>query len=134
MAEAARGTADQGDFAGEAAGGRKISARHVLEVPPAETADMVRVNWPLRAVDYDVMNHVNNAAYWSAVEEVLARSPGRDPRPRTDQPVRAILEYGSGIEVGSPVELLVRRDGDKQVDVWFTIDGAVHATARVAKF
>jgi hypothetical protein len=33
--------------------------------------------------------------------------------------------------MGSPVELLVRRRGEQQVDVWFTIDGAVHATARV---
>jgi acyl-ACP thioesterase len=121
------------DVYGEAAGGRKISAKHLLDGPPAEVGpELEWVGWPLRAVDYDVMNHVNNAAYWSAVEEVLARSPGRDPHPRSGQPVRAVLEYGSGIEAGAPVELLVRRDGDKQVDVWFTIDGAVHATARVA--
>jgi acyl-ACP thioesterase len=131
------------DIYGEAAGGRRISARHLLEVPPAETADMERVNWPLRTVDYDVMDHVNNAAYWSAVEEVLARTRRRGLRPggahgrdqragdMFDRPVRAILEYGSGIEMGSPVELLVRRRGEQQVDVWFTIDGAVHATARV---
>jgi acyl-ACP thioesterase len=121
------------DIYGEAAGGRRISAKHMLDGPPTDaSADQLEwVRWPLRAVDYDVMNHVNNAAYWSAIEEVLARSPGRDPHPRADQPVRAVLEYGSGIEIGAPVELLVRRDGDKQLDVWFTIDGAAHATARL---
>lgn len=120
------------DIYGDAAGGRKVSAKHVLDPPPAEVGpELEWMRWPLRAVDYDVMNHVNNAAYWSAIEEVLARSPGRDPHPRAGQPVRAVLEYGSGIEAGAPVELLVRRDSDKQLDVWFTIDSAVHATARL---
>ena len=31
--------------------------------------------WPLRFTDYDVLGHVNNAAAWSAVEEVLADAP-----------------------------------------------------------
>ena len=118
---------------GEAAGGRKISAKHLLEPLPLErmeTGELQRLTWPLRAVDYDVMSHVNNAAYWAAVEELLARSPGRDPRPRADQPVRAVIEYGSGIAMGAPVELLIDR-ADKQLDVWFTIDGAAHAAARL---
>ena len=110
---------------GEAAGGRKISAKHLLPGPPADGADgadaeLERVRWPLRAVDYDVMNHVNNAAYWAAVEEVGV----------PDGPVRATVEYGAGIEMDAPVELLVRRD-DKQTDVWFTVDGTVNATAQL---
>ncbi|MGH9117123.1 MAG: acyl-[acyl-carrier-protein] thioesterase [Acidimicrobiales bacterium] len=106
---------------GEAAGGRKISAKHLLPGLPDEALE--RVPWPLRAVDYDVMNHVNNAAYWAAIEELGAP-------PWAGQPTRAVLEYGSGIAVDAPVELQVRRE-DKQVDVWFTIDGTVHATARL---
>ena len=31
--------------------------------------------WPLRATDIDVVGHVNNAAYWAAVEDELA-APG----------------------------------------------------------
>ena len=31
------------------------------------------VPWPLRATDLDVLDHVNNAAYWAPVEEELAR-------------------------------------------------------------
>ncbi|HEY8544891.1 MAG TPA: acyl-ACP thioesterase domain-containing protein [Acidimicrobiales bacterium] len=126
------------DIYGEAAGGRRIAARHVLPAPPAEGPGrerLERVAWPLRVVDYDVMNHVNNAAYWSAVEEVLACGAGdgaADLRPRDGRPVRAVMEYGAGIPVGADVELLVDR-GDDRVDVWFTVDGAVLATARVAR-
>lgn len=117
------------DIYGEAAGGRRITARHVLPAPPDDRAPLARIAWPLRAVDYDVMRHVNNAAYWSAVEEILARGP------RSDGPRRAILEYGSGIPMGADVELLVDRDGrgDERVDVWFTVAGAVLATARVSR-
>lgn len=111
------------DLYGEAAGGRKISAKHLLDSLPADDTEIDRVAWPLRVTDYDVMNHVNNAAYWSAIEEIGAN-------PWKGQPTRAVLEYGSGIPVDAPVELAVRRD-DKQVDVWFTIDGTVHATARL---
>ena len=121
------------DIYGEAAGGRRITARHVLPPPPTPPAEgLARVPWTLRVVDYDVMNHVNNAAYWSAVEEVLARDDGPDLRPRDDRPVRAIMEYGPGIAVDATVELLVDRHDDR-VDIWFTVDGAVQATARVAR-
>jgi acyl-ACP thioesterase len=129
------------DIYAEAAAGRKVTARHVLAPPPAGDggdgagtgagAGRQRIGWPLRVVDYDVMNHVNNAAYWSAVEEVLAMAPGPDLRPRDDRPVRAIMEYGPGIAVGAPVELLVDRHDDR-VDIWFTVDGTVQASARVA--
>lgn len=112
------------DIYGEATGGRKISAKHMLGGPPDE--ELERVAWPLRAVDYDVMNHVNNAAYWAAIEEVVAG----ERHPWKGQPTRAALEYGSGIAVDAPVELLVRRD-DKQLDVWFTIAGTVHASAQL---
>jgi acyl-ACP thioesterase len=125
---------------GEASAGRKVSSRRWLGPPPRTNgvhADagvpggegLERLRWPLRAVDFDVMRHVNNAAYWAAVEEVLAaRSDGW--RPRRGHPVRAVLEFGSGIEPGSDVELLVSR-GDKQLDAWFTVDGTVHAAARL---
>jgi hypothetical protein len=53
--------------------------------------------------------------------------------PRAGHPVRAILEYGSGIEPGAEVELLVSRT-DKQLDIWFTVAGRVHASARLVSF
>jgi acyl-ACP thioesterase len=119
---------------GEAAQGRRVSSRRWLDPPPTSGGDgaagLERVPWPLRAVDYDVMRHVNNVAYWAAVEEVLSSPSGEGLQAGPDRPVRAVLEYGPGIEAGAPVELLVGR-GDKQLDIWFTVDGTVHASARL---
>jgi acyl-ACP thioesterase len=124
---------------GEAAGGRRISASHRLGPPPGWRDGPVpgtgpgpgeSVRWPLRAVDYDVMRHVNNAAYWAAIEELLSAHPRRGPHPRRGTAVRAVLEYGPGIAPGSPVDLLVER-ADTRLDAWFAVDGAIAATARL---
>ena len=126
---------------GEAAGGRRVSASHWLGPPPGWRNGPVpgtgqvpreRIAWPLRAVDYDVMRHVNNAAYWAAIEELLASQPGRGPHPRRGQPVRAILEYGAGIGPGEAVDLLVERD-DTRIDVWFAVDKKIAASARLCE-
>ncbi|HEV7759953.1 MAG TPA: acyl-ACP thioesterase domain-containing protein, partial [Acidimicrobiales bacterium] len=118
---------------GEAAGGRRVSASHWLYAPAGWRTGTItgeRVAWPLRAVDYDVMRHVNNAAYWAAVEEMLAATPGQGPHPRRGQPVRAILEYGPGIAPGSAVDLLVQRE-PTQLDIWFTVQDTIAATAHL---
>jgi len=54
----------------EAAGGRVASSRLTLPAPPV--GEHVRTStWALRRTDFDVLGHVNNAAYLSAVEEEL---------------------------------------------------------------
>jgi acyl-ACP thioesterase len=110
---------------GGAAGGRKVSSKLWLS-PPPDDADLIRRPWPLRAVDFDLMRHVNNAAYWAAVEEVLAEHD----HPLVRKPLRAVLEYGPGIALGAEVELLVGVT-DKQLDLWFSVDGSIQATARL---
>jgi acyl-ACP thioesterase len=107
---------------GEAAGGRRVSAKRQLPGPPVDGDHLERQPWPLRLADYDVMNHVNNAAYWAAVEEIGVPEP----------PFRASLEYGAGITAGAAVELLFRRD-DKQVDLWFDVAGSMLAKAQVTR-
>ena len=54
---------------GDAAGGRRVSARLSLPGPPADAESRP---WPIRAVDLDVLGHVNNAAQWAILEEALA--------------------------------------------------------------
>lgn len=81
----------------EAAQGRITSTKLTL-TPPA--SDGPRVVWPLRATDVDRMGHVNNAAYWVAVEHRLV---GREPDLRT--PYRARLDYRHPIDLGEHVEL-----------------------------
>jgi acyl-ACP thioesterase len=93
-----------------AAGGRRVSARlqHQVEVPEGD-----RRPWPLRATDLDLLGHVNNAATWAAVEEVLAA------RPRRRGPLWAELEYRAAIEAGDQVDLVVQDAGpDGPVAIW----------------
>ena len=56
------------DVYGEAMQGRKVSGR----VPSPEVADGAStLAWPIRLADLDVVGHVNNAAVWQAVTEVV---------------------------------------------------------------
>jgi len=106
----------------EAAQGRPASTRLTLP-EPAIAGD--RAAWPLRATDVDRMGHVNNAAYWMAVEHRLI---GREPDVRT--PHRAQLEYRHPIDLGERVELAEEtRDG--RYGAAFLVDGSVKAVAWV---
>jgi acyl-ACP thioesterase len=111
---------------GDAAGGRRVSSRLWLGDPPVGAA---AVPWPLRAVDIDLLGHVNNAAYWAAVEEQI--EPGTVFAHRLlGGPHRAVIEYGPGIPAGVAVELLLE-ESDDHLALWFTVAGAVQAAARV---
>lgn len=101
------------DLYAAAASGRRVSTR--LELPPPPQA-AARSPWPLRATDVDLLGHVNNAAYWHAVEEALL------PRGR----LRAVLEYRAPVDLGDEVEL-TRVDGS----IWLVVRGAVRAAAAV---
>jgi acyl-ACP thioesterase len=111
---------------GEAAAGRRVTSRLWLGDPPVGAA---AEPWPLRAVDIDLIGHVNNAAYWAAVEEQI--QPGTAfAHALLGRPHRAVIEYGPGIAAGAAVELLV--DGsDDHLSVWFTVDDTVQAAATV---
>jgi len=61
------------DFAavyGAAAGGRVVSSKLVL--PKSPPADVRRDPWHYRATDVDPFGHVNNAAQWALLEQLLA--------------------------------------------------------------
>ena len=110
------------DIYAEATGGRGVSTK--LELPdPA--ADAARTPWPLRATDIDWHGHVNNAAYWQAVEERLLRR-GPDPA----RPVRARLDYRQPIDLDDDVTLLESTDG-AAVALAFATPSEVKAVARV---
>ncbi|HEX7166201.1 MAG TPA: acyl-ACP thioesterase domain-containing protein [Acidimicrobiales bacterium] len=106
---------------GEPYGTRRVSGRLVHPAPPADAPSGA---WVFRATDYDVMGHVNNAAYWAVAEEVLDRDPevvvgGAG--------FRAELEYRLPVEPHHVVDVV--RDGEH---VWITAPQGVHASIRLA--
>jgi acyl-ACP thioesterase len=100
---------------GASAEGRRASTRLELPAPAAETASEP---WALRSTDIDQLGHVNNAAYWIAVEEHFALAA----------PHRAVLEYRQPLDLGDAVEL--RRNDDA---LWFVVDGIVRAAAAIQR-
>src|SRR3546814_11217954 len=87
----------------EARGGRTVKARLQHPDPPVDAAARP---WPLRFTDFDVLEHVNNAAYWEAVEELLAAR--RDLR----APLRAQVEHRGAVGQGADVVLLAAPPSD----------------------
>jgi acyl-ACP thioesterase len=114
-----------GDFGAyrEATAGRLISTRLQLAAPPSGA---LRIPWPLRVTDVDVLGHVNNAAYWHAVEHLLQRSDGPDPC----RPLRARLDHRHPIDLGEDVELATA-SGDDRLQVAFVAEGVAKAVAVV---
>jgi acyl-ACP thioesterase len=106
----------------EAAQGRVASTKLTL-APPA--LDGKRTSWSLRATDVDRMGHVNNAAYWAAVEHRLA---GRAPDLRG--PIRARLDYRHPLDLGEDVELVEASHGDRY-GAAFVVGEVVKAVAWV---
>jgi acyl-ACP thioesterase len=106
----------------EAAQGRVTSTKLTLAPPEADGHRRV---WPLRATDVDRMGHVNNAAYWAAVEQRLL-DVGVDAR----SPLRARLDYRHPIDLGEKVEL-AESVHDGRYGVAFVVGEVVKAVARV---
>jgi acyl-ACP thioesterase len=114
------------DVYAESAGGRRVSSRLWLGDPPVGAAAQP---WALRAVDIDLLGHVNNAAYWAAVEEQI--EPGiAFAHALLARPHRAVMEYGTGIGPRDRVELLVDESED-HLSVWFTVGATIQATATI---
>jgi acyl-ACP thioesterase len=111
---------------GPAAAGRTVGSKLVLAPSPPPGAQ--RRPWPLRATDFDVLGHVNNAAYWAAVEEVVAGRPDL-----VDGPHEATVEFARAIDPGADVELVVAAADDDAVSLWLQVAGTTHATAHLAR-
>jgi acyl-ACP thioesterase len=111
------------DYA-EAAQGRVASTKLTLAAP---AGDVTLTPWSLRLTDMDRMGHVNNAAYWQAVEHRLS-----DQGPDLQEPHRARLDYRHPIDLGEHVELAESgRDG--RYDAAFLVGDLVKAIARVER-
>lgn len=94
---------------GEAAAGRRISARlHVgrdLGDQPADSSS----HFPLRFTDFDAIGHLNNAVYWEPLEEYLGGHRERRA------PLHATVEHHRSVEPGAAVTVLVHESPHRVV-------------------
>jgi acyl-ACP thioesterase len=106
----------------EAAAGRRVSTKLSLEAPSSGAA---RRHWPLRVSDVDVLGHVNNAAYWQAVEQVASGTPLDLGRPYS-----ASVDFRSPLDLGDAVELATC-DVDGALAIGFYVGEDLRAVARI---
>jgi acyl-ACP thioesterase len=115
-------TSDFLAVASESAAGRKVGARIMLRERPDATES--RHPWPLRFSDMDALGHMNNAAYWEAVEEWLGAH--REVR----APFTAVLEHLAPITAEHEVSTIAREE-DGIVSIWHESSDTVAAAARL---
>ncbi|MHB8246154.1 MAG: acyl-[acyl-carrier-protein] thioesterase [Acidimicrobiales bacterium] len=102
-------------------GGRRASARLTLG-PPSDDALARSATWPLRASDFDVWRHVNNAVSWEAVEDAMEGLGWL--------PVRAELEHNDAITATDSPHL-VRDESEDHLNVWLVDGSRVLTSARL---
>ncbi len=101
---------------GEAVEDRPVSSRLTHADPPAALVPGARA-WPLRITDFDVLDHVNNAVTWAAVEDELGRlAPGAAIR-RAEVEYREAMDRTDGIGIVSQVTAGI-------VHIWLMAEGA----------
>jgi acyl-ACP thioesterase len=101
---------------GASANGRRASTRLTLAMDGH--GDGHGCPWRLRVADIDRLGHVNNAAYWSPLEDAWAG--------RLDGRLRAVVEYRKPIDLGEDVELVTQGDL-----AWLAVAGEVRSAARL---
>jgi acyl-ACP thioesterase len=89
--------------------GRQVTSKLQHETTPS--AEAVSAPWRVRASDFDLFSHVNNAASWAMVEEELATRGDLSP------PYRAELEYRAPVTRADEV-VLWRADSPGRMDLW----------------
>jgi acyl-ACP thioesterase len=102
------------DVYGASAGGRRVSAR--LRLPDVPDGVIGRP-WPIRRVDIDPLNHVNNAAQWACLEEVCGEH-------RCGRRGVAEIEFLAPVDRDVTVELGVAPDASAAgCSAWLVADG-----------
>jgi acyl-ACP thioesterase len=94
----------------EAAAGRRVTARLQHADPPAHGTSLP---WKFRMADLDRLGHVNNAAYWTVVEELVSM--------KARSGVVAELEYRDPVAAGSELSVIGGLDAGWLVDTDRTV-------------
>ena len=106
---------------GETAVGRRVSSRLQLPDPPAGA---FRRPWDVRRVDIDPLGHVNNAAQWAIVEEILPADGSR--RGVAEVEHRAPVDPPSEV----PLDLVTTDDPNGMRSSWLAMGDQVLTAAR----
>ncbi|MCQ4121266.1 acyl-[acyl-carrier-protein] thioesterase [Rhodococcus tibetensis] len=120
------------DALGESANETRLKWKRWLveNAPSADEEGVEETAFTLRRTDIDPFDHVNNAVYWQAVEELLADHEHPGGGRLVDNPHRAVLEYLAPIVSTDKILLRARRD-DTSLTVWFLVDDTLRAVAKV---
>lgn len=102
-------------------GGREVGAKLLLKSKLfVQHGSVKEESWPLRFSDFDVVKHMNNAAYWEMVEEHLAAHA------ELREPLRAVVEHIVQVERGQ--ELVRRTDSSiNDLDLQLMVGDTMHA-------
>jgi acyl-ACP thioesterase len=71
-----------------------------LKAGSREDADHVR-DYPVRASDIDIFDHMNNSVYWSVIEDFLYDKPEL-----TTKPLRVTIEHDLPVALGDRLEII----------------------------
>lgn len=82
----------------------------------------------LRSSDFDLLQHLNNAAYFEAVEDELLHHPDLLLRRH-----RAVIEYSHPVVPGSSMTIRRRRSGHR-LEMWMIVDDRVAAAATITSW
>lgn len=98
-------------------------------LPPQADTDL---SFPVRATDIDQYNHVNNAAYWQAVEQYLVDYPKLIGGPH-----RAVIEYLSPILAREHITVRSRfepadHSARPTLLLWFLVGDTLCTTVRIS--
>lgn len=111
------------DVYGPPTNGRKVSSRLSLPGPISRSGG---VSWMVRRADLDPFDHVNNAANWSFLEEVLD--------PEASRAGRAEMEFVAPVTHGTAAEMVVEQDSSMSerasTSAWLVEDDRVLSAAR----
>lgn len=99
---------------------RKVSARLMLDGPPAVTESRP---WAVRRTDIDPFDHVNNAANWAFLEEVV----GGTNMPRAGV---AEMEFAGPVQFADDAQIRSVVDNGGSCSAWLMVEAVVRSSAR----
>jgi len=75
-----------------------------------EDANQIR-EYPVRFTDLDLFDHMNNAVYWSVIEDYLSTTPGL-----LKAPLRVTIEHEAPVALGDKLEIIAHTHPARSTD------------------